>query len=110
MTTTTIYDWQVRLPSELWRWEGEWAIDRSGAVAPDAPGTDGGGWESCPRKSKGKPGLVGGGVCDGDGPGGEAGIGGAVGGRGGGDVAGSGGFGRGGGGGSGGGIGYGWFL
>ncbi|CAM9290946.1 unnamed protein product, partial [Laminaria digitata] len=44
---------QVRLPSDLWRWEGDWAIDRSGAVAPDAPGTDGGGWESCPRKPKG---------------------------------------------------------
>ncbi|CAM9518362.1 unnamed protein product, partial [Ectocarpus fasciculatus] len=44
---------QVRLPSDLWRWDGEWTIDVSGAVAPNAPGTDGGGWESCPRKLKG---------------------------------------------------------
>ncbi|CAN0096387.1 unnamed protein product, partial [Ectocarpus sp. 12 AP-2014] len=44
---------QVRLPSDLWRWDGEWTIDVSGAVAPNAPGTDGGGWESCPRKIKG---------------------------------------------------------
>lgn len=48
-----ILDRQMRLPSELWRWEGDWNIDGSGAVAPDAPGTDGGGWESCTRKPRG---------------------------------------------------------
>lgn len=44
---------QVQLPSDEWQWETAWTVDMSGAVAPNAPGTAGGGWESCPRKLKG---------------------------------------------------------
>lgn len=47
----------MRLPSDTWAWDGDWSIDMSGAVAPNAPGTLGGGWESCQMKPRGTVGL-----------------------------------------------------
>ncbi|CAM9213441.1 unnamed protein product, partial [Discosporangium mesarthrocarpum] len=43
---------KVSLPSDCWQWADNWRVDRAGGVAPQSPGMDGGGWESCTPKER----------------------------------------------------------